>query len=152
MIKVLTSINQYLKKHLIAKFVLILSLIVFLLAVLFLNYLRYAYLNYLEETSLQTENAVLAPLKKNIDNSIENVVNFGSELAVSQQLYQATVNVEESAGHNSLALYNYLISCSDRIFWLHRFCRKGQGADSFIFRMENGEVFMMERCIREITE
>ena len=111
MIKVLTSINQYLKKHLIAKFVLILSLIVFLLAVLFLNYLRYAYLNYLEETSLQTENAVLAPLKKNIDNSIENVVNFGSELAVSQQLYQATVNVQESAGHNSLALYNYLISC-----------------------------------------
>ena len=111
MVIVLRGISQYLKKHLIARFVLILSLIVFLLAVLFLNYLRYAYLNYLEETSLQTENAVLAPLKKNIDNSIENVVNFGSELAVSQQLYQATVNVEESAGHNSLALYNYLISC-----------------------------------------
>lgn len=102
------KIRQYVKSHLAVSFAFELALIVFVLAFVFQTYLRSRYLDYLEETSLDTEDAVLDTIKSNVNDSLKNVIRFGSELAVSQDLFK-TVQYAESSSPGAVDLHGLFI-------------------------------------------
>lgn len=101
------KIQQYIKAHLSTSFTAILAVIVLLFFVGFQTYLRYGYLNYLEDTAAETENAVLAALTKTVNATMTDNLNFGSELAVSDVLYKAAA-ATDSKGASDLTLYKLL--------------------------------------------
>lgn len=101
-------IKTYFEEHIVSSFVLVFAVAILIMAFVFQGYLKNEYLNYLVEQSFQTENAVLESVQKNVNYSIKEHINFGSEMVVSPNIYDATQEVYESKGFNYLSLYNVL--------------------------------------------
>ena len=81
------KILQYFKTHLIAAVILEVTAVVLALALLFQYYLKREYLDYLQETSRETEEAVLGVVKNNVDAKLRNLIGFGVEMATSERLH-----------------------------------------------------------------
>ena len=104
--RIYRKIKTYFEEHIVSSFVLVFTLAVLVMALVFQGYLKNEYLNYLVEQSFETENAVLVSVQKNVNYSIKEHINFGSEMVVSADIYNKVQSFYDSNGYS--ALYNTL--------------------------------------------
>lgn len=107
------KIRHYFSTHFAASFVLLMAIAILVIVLLLQQYLRQQYLQYLMEQSYKTEEAVLESLQTNVNYTIRNLINDGSELAISDSIYELTCKAD-SKGDSSSAdernTANYAVS------------------------------------------
>lgn len=77
---------QYVKSHIWVSFIGTMLVIFLLAALIFQNYLKNQYLNYLIDETWQTENALLSAAAVNLNVQLNSALSASSEIAVNQDL------------------------------------------------------------------
>lgn len=109
--KALASIKRmhnFLQSHIVTYLILIFSIAVFVLAFILQEYLKIGYLNYLEENSISNEDAILSSVKDSVNSSLYSAVEFGSEMAVSSDIYNSISLAQVSPDIGTMDLYHKL--------------------------------------------
>ena len=73
-------LKEYFATHFAAVFAFYISMAVFVMALIFMNYLRDEYLHYLREKSYETENAVMDSMQQNLNDSFRELITTASEM------------------------------------------------------------------------
>ena len=85
--KKIISIKKYFSTHFAASFIMILACMVMLMIIVLQSYLKNEYFQYLIEETYETQNAVMIPMQKSINNSLQELITRGSEIAIDSSLY-----------------------------------------------------------------
>ncbi len=112
-VKRIRNIREYFATHFSAVFAFYVSVAVFVIAFIFMNYLKAEYLHYLREKSYETEDAVMDSLQKNLNESFRELVVTGSEMVTDKFLLELTVDADKTnknVGQSYLNLYNTLVN------------------------------------------
>lgn len=108
------KIRHYFSTHFVASFVLLMAVSILAIMLLLQQYLRKEYLKYLVEQSYKTEEAVLESLQRNVNYTMRNLINDGSELAVSRNIYDLVCKADpvfsdrRNTANDVVNLYNTL--------------------------------------------
>lgn len=108
-------IRDYFATHFAAVFGFYISAAVFVIAFIFMTYLKDEYLHYLWEKSYETENAMMESMQRNLDASLQELITTGSEMVTDKNLLELTANADDAVkkgmnmGSNYLSLYNALV-------------------------------------------
>lgn len=111
--KGIRNIREYFATHFSAVFAFYISVAVFVIAFIFMNYLKAEYLHYLREKSYETEDAVMDSLQKNLNESFRELIITGSEMVTDKVLLELTVDADKNnknMGQSYLNLYNTLVN------------------------------------------
>lgn len=82
----LGSAGNYFKSHMWCSFALAIITCILLLLMIVMVYMKRQYYTYLVDTAYATENALLDSVSKNLDTQLENYVDIGANLSVSESL------------------------------------------------------------------
>lgn len=114
--KGIRCLREYFATHFAAVFAFYISAAVFVIAFIFMNYLKSEYLHYLREKSYETEDAVMDSMQRNLNESFRELITTGSEVVTDKELLALTMNADEAVregtdiGSNYLSLYNTLVN------------------------------------------
>lgn len=130
-----TRLTDYIKSHIwISLFGATLTLFL-LIVLIFQNYLKSEYLNYLVAETWKTEDAVLSASSANLDSLLQNALYVSSELAVNeslQQLAEDAIHSDfQSRIRNDLTLSNVL----------EGLCRSSGNVTALTVITEDGQIF-----------
>lgn len=113
-------VKEYFSTHFSAVFAFYISVAVFVMAHIFMRYLKNEYLFYLREKSYETEDAVMDSMKRSLDSTLCELITTGSEVVTDKNLLDLTMEVEQAVKeekdasksylnlHNALVGYNHL--------------------------------------------
>lgn len=113
-VKGIENIRFYFATHFAASFIFLTAVAILVIMLLLQQYLKAQYLQYLTEQSYKTEEAVLESLQQNVNNTLRNHIGDGSEMAVSQSIYELafqadpSINKGMSVANRALELYTVL--------------------------------------------
>lgn len=108
-------LKEYFATHFAAVFAFYISMAVFVMALIFMNYLRDEYLHYLREKSYETENAVMDSMQQNLNDSFRELITTASEMVTERSLLDLTTEADRAVkagkdiGSSYLDLYNVLV-------------------------------------------
>lgn len=89
-------LKEYFATHFAAVFAFYISMAVFVMALIFMNYLRDEYLHYLREKSYETENAVMDSMQQNLNDSFRELITTASEMVTERSLLDLTTEADRA--------------------------------------------------------
>lgn len=101
--KLVYWLSDYYRSHMWCSFAGAISLAVFLLVVVFQKYLKSEYISYLISNNQATEESILEIAAQNMNQSLENCIQVGAEMAVNKELYPLLESFRE--GKDSKAYF-----------------------------------------------
>lgn len=111
---VFQRIRNYFSTHFVSAFVGCLAVMVLLMMMVLQSYLKQEYFQYLSRETYETQNAVLLPMQKSIDNTLSELIARGSEIAIDGSLYQLLQEYEEQETGDA-AVSRVLLSMFDSL-------------------------------------
>lgn len=112
--KAIRRIRNYFSTHFVATFVGCLGVTVLGMMLVLQSYLKQEYFQYLSKETYETQNAVLLPMQKSLDNTLSELIARGSEIAVDGSLYQLLQEYEEEETEGS-SVSRVLLSMADSL-------------------------------------
>ncbi len=115
-LKGIRYLREYFATHFAAVFAFYLSVAVFVIAFIFMTYLKNEYQHYLWEKGYETEDAVMEAMQRDLNASFRELITTGSEMVTDRNLLELTVEVDREdgkgvkAGQSYLNLYNALVA------------------------------------------
>lgn len=115
-LKGIRYLKDYFATHFAAVFAFYISAAVFVIAFIFMTYLKNEYQHYLREKSYETEDAVMEAMQRDLNASFRELITTGSEMVTDKRLLELTVEVDKAegkgvrAGQSYLNLYNALVA------------------------------------------
>ncbi len=109
-------LREYFATHFAAVFAFYISVAVFVIAFIFMTYLKNEYEHYLWEKGYETEDAVMEAMQRDLNASFRELITTGSEMVTDRNLLELTVEVDREdgkgvkAGQSYLNLYNALVA------------------------------------------
>ncbi len=115
-LKGIRYLREYFATHFAAVFAFYISVAVFVIAFIFMTYLKNEYEHYLWEKGYETEDAVMEAMQRDLNASFRELITTGSEMVTDRNLLELTVEVDREdgkgvkAGQSYLNLYNALVA------------------------------------------
>lgn len=118
--KIIRLVKEYFSTHFSAVFAFYISVAVFVVAHIFMKYLKNEYLFYLREKSYETEDAVMESMQRSLNSTLCELITTGSEVVTDKNLLDLTIEVDRAVKegknasqgylnlHNALVGYNHL--------------------------------------------
>lgn len=113
--KRIRKVREYFATHFAAVFTFYMSVAVFVMAFIFMNYLKDEYLHYLREKSYETEDAVMESMQRSLNDSLRELITTASEMVTDGELLELTKEADKAVkagmniGSSYLNLYKVLV-------------------------------------------